>query len=616
MARSLYFSGLLTSSSALLLVPALVFLAGCATTASNMASYPESSADVKNRAPSSMSMINDATQTSSQADYHFSLAETYSLEGNNARAIEEYKLTLVYDPNASQVHLRLATEYVKQGLVSEAMEQARAAVEKNPKSVDAHLLLGGLLSALRSYDDAIAEYNTVIKIDEDNMEAPLFIGALLAEQKKYGEASAVFEKLAKNPNNTNAHVAWYYLGRIHLEETDPKSQIRAESAFRSSLASHGNYPEAELALGQLLEATNRRDSTLAMYKTFQEKFGPNTTVAEELARMYIEDKNYSRAFEQLAIIEAADPSDLNVKAKMAFILIEQQKFPEAIVRLEEVLSIEPSSDKIRFYLGAVYEEVKDFKAAIAHFQKVPTASSYFAESVIHSAYLYKLLGNPEKAIATIEQGIKDKDDHAPFYALYASLLDDQKQYSKAEQMLTAAVKKFPDHAQLYFFLGNMQERLGKKADMITSMQKVLELDHDHVQALNFLAYTYADQGRDLDQAEKMVRHAADLQPNDGYILDTLGWVLFKRGSFTESIRTLEAAYKVQPNESVIAEHLGDAYYQQQMPEKAKRLYQRAAETESNVANAEKIRTKITAVDNQLQTFSPERSSARKPASVK
>jgi tetratricopeptide (TPR) repeat protein len=594
-------------------------LFGCATTSGKLEAgdgiYRESAADVANRAPNSMSLpLNDATSARTQADYHFAMAETYSLEGNAARATEEYKLTLVYDAESATVRIRLAAEYVKQGLVSEAMEQAKVALEKENDNTDAHLLLGGLYSALRMYDDALKEYRAVLVYDTANYEAPLFIGALLAEQKKYAEASKQFEQLAKDSNNPSAHIAWYYLGRVKLEENKEKNTARAEAAFQKSLSIKPGYPEATLALGQLFESTNRKVNEKNLYQSYQEKYGPSPTVAEELSRLYIEEKDYRRAFEQLSIIESNDPSDINVKAKMAFILIEQQKYPEAIVRLEDVLAIEPSSDKIRFYLGAVYEEIKDYKSAISHFQKVPVGSSYYTESVIHTAYLYKLNSDYNHAIATIEQGIKAKDDHPPFYALYASLLDDQKEYKKAAVMLDEAVKKFPENAQLYFFLGNMLDRIGDKEGMLSAMKKVLVLDKDHVQALNFLAYTYAESGKQLDEAEKMVRRALELQPGDAYIMDTLGWVLFKEGNVNDAIRTLEAAYKIQPNESVIAEHLGDAYYHQQMPEKAKRLYMRAAETESNVATVEKIRSKIAAVDRQVESLGVDQKT-RQPAST-
>lgn len=614
-----------TSLSAVLILALLA--TGCATTRGpgDGSVFRESAADVKNRAPGSMSIpssvgsgsenVIDPLQLRTQADYHFTLGESYSLEGNSPKAIEEYKLTLVYDSKSPMVRLRLAAEYVKQGLISEAIEQGKAALEIDPKHEDAHLLLGGLYSALRMYDDAMTEYQAVIKNNKENLEAPMFIGALLAEQKKYSEAAQYFEKLAKDRSNPNAHLAWFYLGRVRLEENGEKYGTKAEAAFQQSLAAKPSFTDAVLALGQYYEATGRKPQASKLYTTYQEKYGPNGLVAEELSKLYLEDRDYKRAYDQLAIMESSDPDDLTPKVKMAFILIEQQKYQDAILRLEDILARAPASDKVRFYLGAVYEEVKDYKSAIGHFQKIPVGSSYYQEAVIHASYLYKLLGDYDHAIETIQAGIKNQDDHAPFYALYASLLDDKKEYAKAVEMLTAAVAKFPDHAQLNFFLGSMRDRMGDKAGTVQAMKKVLSIDKDHVQALNFLAYTYAESGKHLDDAERMVRRAAELQPNDGYILDTLGWVLYKRGRVEESIRVLEAAYKIQPDESVIAEHLADAYYQHQMPEKAKNLYLKAAETETNVATIEKIRAKIHSIDRQAQNLDLD-SESRRPASAK
>ena len=217
---------------------------------------------------------------------------------------------------------------------------------------------------------------------------------------------------------------------------------------------------------------------------------------------------------------------------------------------------------------------------------------------MHTSYLYKMKNDYSRAIETVQQGIKNKADQPQLYALYASFLDDQKEYKSAVEMLSQAVDKFPKHAQLNFFLGSMQDRLGKTDAVITTMKKVLEIDNNHIQALNYLAYTYADHNLNLDDAERLARHAIELQPNDGFILDTLGWILFKIGKTSDAIKTLEAAYKMQPTESVIAEHLGDAYYKYQLPEKAKKMYLRASEIESNLDVAKKIRAKIVSIDQQ------------------
>lgn len=616
-----------------------ISIVGCATKSARWSSesapvaYTESAVDIVDRAPASMAIPHDIEKTldshsmRAQADYHFTLGETFALEGNSAKAIEEYRLTLVYDPKSTAVRIRLASEYVKQGMVSEAINQTKTAIEMNPDNVDARMLLGGLYSSLRMFDEAFGEYETVQKLDPENFDAPMFVGALYAEQKKFSEAASRFEKLAKNQDNPNAHVAWYYLGRVRLEDNKEDVGGRAEAAFMQSLALKPTFVDPLLSVGALLESTGRKDKALSLYANFQEKHGPNVSVAETLAQFYLEREQYSQALEQFAIIEASDSEDLNSRVKIAFILIQEKRYKEAILKLEDLVTRMPSADKVRFYLGAVYEEVKNYKAAIPHFLKIEKVSPFFAESRVHASYLYKLIGDSQNAVAVIEDAISQMPDHAPFYSLYATHLDDRREYKKAADMLKSAVVRFPQNAQLQYFLGNMQDRLGDKAATIATMKTVLAIEEDHVQAMNYLAYTYAESGAELEDAEKLARRASELKPQDGYVLDTLGWVLFKRGEFEASVKVLEDAHRLQPDEAVIADHLGDAYYYFRMPERAKRLYEKAAaiaeeqkkqgggtgDIDTGSVSVEKIRAKIVIVDRQQDLPT---ATGRRPASAK
>src|SRR5687768_11017608 len=103
------------------------------------------------------------------------------------------------------------------------------------------------------------------------------------------------------------------------------------------------------------------------------------------------------------------------------------------------------------------------------------------------------------------------------------------------------------------------------------MQKVLDINPQHYQALNYLAYTWADSGERLKEAEEYAKRALAVKAEDAYVQDTMGWVLFKQGRVEEAIKTLEVAHRIKPDESIIAEHLGDAYYRAEMPEKAKQM---------------------------------------------
>ncbi len=542
----------------------------------------------------------DPTYMASQADYHYTMGEAMSLEGRSEKAVEEFKLVLVYDPESVSVRLRLATEYVRQGLLTEAIEQAEAAVEKKSDAEEPRFLLAGLYSSLKMYDLALKQYHLMLETNPANMEAPMYIGAILAEQKKLEEAVEHFYRVAKSPTAKEPERAYYYIGRIRADQGGVHLKD-AEKAYSLSLKERPDYADAALALSSLIRDQGKEAAGIKLLESFQEKFGPNREVARTLSRIYLDKEQFDKAFTQLEYLEGFERDNLNVRVQLALILIEQKRYEAAVIRLEDILAQAPELDKIRYYLGAVYEETKNFKQAVEHYAMIPPSSTYFPEAIVHAAHSYKEMGQLKKAVEVVNNAIKLRDDIPQFYAFYATLLDDLKRFRDAADMLTAAVSRFPDHAQLHFFLGSMHDRLGQPEKTIAQMKRVLEIDSNHVQALNYLAYTYAEQGLELDEAEAMARRALAMQPNDGYILDTVGWVLFKRGRTDTAIRYLEAAHRAKGDEAIIAEHLGDAYFRTQLLEKARSMYQKATELEGEPEKVEKIKNKLAATVRQIQT---------------
>ncbi len=135
-----------------------------------------------------------------------------------------------------------------------------------------------------------------------------------------------------------------------------------------------------------------------------------------------------------------------------------------------------------------------------------------------------------------------------------------------------------------------------------------------MQALNYLGYTLTEMDRDLAEAERLIRHALKLKPGDGYITDSLGWVLFRRGQYKEAIATLENACKLKPEEAIIAEHLGDAYLRYSLRDKARRMYVRAVTLENDENNIVKIKEKITSIDSAA-SVQKSLDESRKPSSA-
>ncbi len=578
--------------------------------------YYDHAFDDKNRAPASVGFpppvisdkVIDPLHMRTQADYNYALGEAYSNEGQNQKAVEAFKLTLVYDPNSVQVRLRLAAEHIKLGQINQALHKTEEAVKLDSKNVDARLLIAGLYSSLKVYDKAIAQYEFVISHYPNNQEATLYLAAVYSEIKQPDKAIKLFETLLKNPEISAPHLLHYYIGRVRLEQKEPKYDKVAEAQFKKALLIKPDFVDALLTLGSFYTRNKRENETIKLYDKYQKDRGPSVRIAEALSQIYIEKEMYDEAYQQFEILEANAEDSLSVKLKMALILIEKKIYDRATQKLEEILVEAPDSDKVQFYLGAVYEEAKKDEKAITQFRKIPASSSFYSEAVIHAAYLMKGLGQFENALTLIETGIKNKKDVPQMYAMYASLLDDKGDFKKAAQVLEGALEQFPEHAQLRFYYGTVQDRLGQKENVIKEMKKVIELDPNHVQGLNYLAFTWAEMEQNLPEAEKLARRAVELEPKDGYILDSLGWILYKKGNHQEAIKYLEAAHRVQPTVAIIAEHLGDAYMKLTLVNKATKMYQKALELESDSKKIAELKQKIIALERQ--NFP----SARTPAS--
>jgi tetratricopeptide (TPR) repeat protein len=611
-------NNLKTISTFVLLTVVVIIQVSCATMPGNLSFFKSEALHNINPAPKNIAppsnygkgMI-DPVYIQTQADYHFTLAEAYSLDGQSAKAIEEYKLTLLYDETATTVRIRLINEYVKVGLQSEAMVLSEKLVNSNPENTDVRLILASLYSSLKMYSKALDQYNEVLRIQPDHDEVPLFIGAIYAELRDYKKAIGYFQKVALDESHkTNAFRYHYYIARIYLEQGE-EFYKKAEEFYLKSITREPKFENSVVGLAVLYMRQLKEDKAEKLLSSYQDRFGPSKKVAKHLSQLYLSNEEYQKALTQLEIIEDHESYNLNVKVRIALILIETKQYKNAITKLQRILLQAPESDKIRFYLGAIHEELEHSDKAIENYKEITPESTYYPEAVIHISYIYKKKGEFENAAKTMAEALKQRDDVAQFYSFYASLLDETKQFNKAVKMLNKALNKFPKNTQIHFFLGSMYDRLGEPDKTIVHMNKVLELDENHIQAMNYLAYTYAEKGEKLNLATELAQKALSLKENDGFILDTLGWVMFKRGNLDLAIKYLEAAYKEVSTESIIAEHLGDVYFNYQLSEKAKAMYIEAARVEKDVNKRKKIYEKITSVQKQLDTTNK----LRKPASL-
>jgi tetratricopeptide (TPR) repeat protein len=113
--------------------------------------------------------------------------------------------------------------------------------------------------------------------------------------------------------------------------------------------------------------------------------------------------------------------------------------------------------------------------------------------------------------------------------------------------------------------------------MVKYLKKVIEINPQHADALNYLGYSYAEKGVNLEEARSLISKALDLKPDNGYIIDSLGWVYFKLGQYDEALKTLLKAAEIVKDDPVIFEHIGDVYNSKGLNDKARAFWEKAIE---------------------------------------
>ena len=166
--------------------------------------------------------------------------------------------------------------------------------------------------------------------------------------------------------------------------------------------------------------------------------------------------------------------------------------------------------------------------------------------------------------AQLRKAVETYPDDLQAYMALADILSSAKNYEEMSQTLdkavAIAVKSKDESWNLYYQRGIAFERTKQWPKAEADFRNALKLSPNQPQVLNYLGYSWVDMNRNLDEGLKMIRTAVDLRPNDGYIIDSLGWAYYRLERFDEAVEQLERAVLITPSDPTINDHLGDAYW--------------------------------------------------------
>jgi tetratricopeptide (TPR) repeat protein len=236
----------------------------------------------------------------------------------------------------------------------------------------------------------------------------------------------------------------------------------------------------------------------------------------------------------------------------------------AIVFLRLALSLQPDHALALDTLGEAYGRLKQYETAIDVYDQTPDNSPLRVNADIRIALLLDALGKSDEALKRLRTIVAEHPQNAEALSALADLERAHKNFIASADGYTRVLALTSPNEKtqwaIYYFRGVDYERAKQWDKAEADFKKALELYPEQPLVLNYLGYSWADQGIHLDEAFKMLRRAVELQPEDGYIVDSLGWAHYKLGHYDEAVKLLERAIELKPGDPVINDHLGDAYW--------------------------------------------------------
>ena len=284
---------------------------------------------------------------------------------------------------------------------------------------------------------------------------------------------------------------------------------------------------------------------------------------------------------------------------LGLIYLRQGRVDESITELNLIVTAWPKDYKSRYYLATAYEERGDNDKALEQFRLIDQNSKYYQNAQMHIVHLLILKEKFDDALKTLEKLMALDPDNTDLYLMLAAVYEAQEKYDQAINAVKEGIKRDEKNVSLRFRLGVLLDKAGQKEACLQEMRQLLEIDPDNADALNYIGYTYAEQGVRLDEALFLIQKALKLKPDSGYIIDSLGWVYFQMGQYEKALRTLLKAVTLTGEDPTIYEHLGDASLKLEKYKKALQYYEKALSLEH--PEESRIKEKINGVREHLKT---------------
>lgn len=443
-------------------------------------------------------------------------------------------------------------------------------LKKEPQNLTARKL--AVLASLKDGDKQKTQEHLSAMLDSDPAGFESAVLELANALQDEGKLPIVYDALetlsAQKPNQAIIH----YLQAIIAMQM--KDQGLAERKVEQALKLQPEWDKALAFQAQIAVMSGDFPKAVGFLRNVYLKYPDNQKIGKMLAQLLIKTGDYDEAGKVYQKLVEKDPKDFESSLALALVHMQLDREKEAEEILKKLLDQDEWREQARFYLGKLEEKRDNLKKALNWYDQVREEPFSF-EAGIAAVNLLARDKQYDEAGSRL-QSMRDSfpKEKTRIILMQAELLNQQKHYQAAYDVLTSALAEQPDSRELLYTRALIAERIGKLDVLESDLKKILAQYPDNAEALNALGYTLLGFPSRLTEAETYLQQALKLQPDEPVILDSYGWLLFKQGKAEKALEYLEQAYAKQ-KENEIAAHLAEVLWSLGRKDEARKLFDKA-----------------------------------------
>ncbi|WP_176631816.1 tetratricopeptide repeat protein [Desulfolutivibrio sulfoxidireducens] len=481
------------------------------------------------------------------SDYYFLVYQDLLRSGKRDEAAAVLSTLSELTP-APRLLLDLANLYWGMNQRDKAIEILQEGVKRFPEEKQVVFYLASAYQMQRRREEAIAVVRAYLDKNPGDLTGHQEMASLLIDSERYREALDSLEKLqASGPTAA----VFFFKAKAFSGLGDRTSAI---ASLREAIKTDPNMVAAWAELGFLLEQEKDYKGAEESYKKILDLGEEGPEVWLRLIKLNLKLKNPSRA---MALLDKAPREDAFVLESLSAFLVEGYA-AEAGKLLDRLEKTSPASPDMLFYRAVVaYEGEKKPAKALAYLERVPESHAHYDKSLGFRIQLLLETDKSAKALELARQAAERFPDKKEFSLLAAAALEKTGDVRGSAETLARAGEKWPDDPEILYRLGVVLERQNRRDESVAAMEKIIVLDPNHADALNFVGYTLADENRDLARAMELIGRAVAIEPDNPYFLDSLAWAHFRQGEREKAWEVIRRAVAHPVADPVIWEHYGD-----------------------------------------------------------